>query len=478
MRPPLPREPGKAYTSVMQIYMVGGAVRDALMGLAVQDHDWVVVGATPEDLVAQGYQPVGKDFPVFLHPKTREEYALARTERKTARGYRGFVVHADPGVTLEQDLARRDLTINAIAAPARSTGAAAGAAARPDAALTTDFDADFDALIDPYGGQKDIRARVLRHVTGAFREDPVRILRLARFAARFADFSVAPETLALMRTMVDDGEVDALVPERVWQELARGLMEDKPSRLFDVLRDCGALHRLLPEVARLWGVPQRAEHHPEVDTGVHLMMVMDMAARLQASLPVRFACLCHDLGKGTTRASDAGMSTPGKPPSPEFWRERMASDPQLGRHVGHEERSVRLLKGVCERLRVPVECRELAEVVAREHGNIHRSAGFGAAAVVRLLERCDAFRKPRRFAEVLLACECDARGRLGFDDSPYPQRQRLLDALAAAQAVATHQVAADAQACGQDGRQIGELIHQARVAAVGESPGFAADSPD
>ena len=458
----------------MQIYMVGGAVRDALMGLAVQDHDWVVVGATPEDLVALGYQPVGKDFPVFLHPETREEYALARTERKTARGYRGFVVHADPGVTLEQDLARRDLTINAIAAPARSPDAAAGAAASPGAALNTDF----DALIDPYGGQKDIRNKVLRHVTEAFREDPVRILRLARFAARFADFSVAPETLALMRDMVDDGEVDALVPERVWQELARGLMEDKPSRLFDVLRDCGALSRLLPEVARLWGVPQRAEHHPEVDTGVHLMMVMDMSAQLQASLPVRFACLCHDLGKGTTRAPEAnGMSAPGELPSPEFWRMKMASDPQLGRHVGHEERSARLLKGVCERLRVPVDCRELADVVAREHGNIHRSAAFDAAAVVRLLERCDAFRKPRRFAEVLLACECDARGRLGFEHSPYPQRQRLLEALAAAQSVATHQVAADAQAAGQDGRRIGELIHQARVAAVGESPGFAAGSP-
>lgn len=470
-RPPLPRGPGKAYTSVMQIYMVGGAVRDALMGLTVQDHDWVVVGATPEDLAALGYQPVGKDFPVFLHPETREEYALARTERKTARGYHGFVVHADPDVTLEQDLARRDLTINAIAAPARSAGAASGA--------TPAFEADFAALIDPYGGQQDIRAKVLRHVTDAFREDPVRILRLARFAARFADFSVAPETLALMRGMVEDGEVDALVPERVWQELARGLMEDKPSRLFDVLRDCGALHRLLPEVARLWGVPQRAEHHPEVDTGVHLMMVMDMAAQLQASLPVRFACLCHDLGKGTTLAPGAGvMPARGTPQPPEFWRVKMEADPQLGRHVGHEERSARLLKGVCERLRVPVECRELADVVAREHGNIHRSAGFGAAAVVRLLERCDAFRKPQRFADVLLACECDARGRLGYEHSPYPQRQRLLDALAVAQSVATHQVAADAQAAGQDGRQIGEMIRQARVAAVGKNPGFAAGTSE
>ena len=422
----------------MQIYMVGGAVRDALLGLPVQDHDWVVVGATPEELTALGFVPVGKDFPVFLHPETREEYALARTERKTARGYRGFVVHAEPDITLEQDLARRDLTINSIAAPARRTGENIG------------FEADFGALIDPHGGQQDIRAKVLRHVTEAFREDPVRILRLARFAARFADFSVAPETLALMQHMVVEGEVDALVPERVWQELARGLMQGKPSRLFEVLRECGALQKLLPEVARLWGVPQRADYHPEVDTGVHLMMVLDMAAQLDASLRVRFACLCHDLGKGTTPAD------------------------VLPRHTGHEERSAQLLEDVCERLRVPTDCRELADVVAREHGNIHRSTEFDAAAVVRLLERCDAFRKPLRFADVLLACECDARGRLGFEDAPYPQRQRLLEALAAAQSVATHRVAAEAQAAGQSGKQIGELIHQARVTAVSQSPGFAA----
>jgi len=422
----------------MQIYMVGGAVRDALLGLPVQDHDWVVVGATPEELTALGFVPVGKDFPVFLHPETREEYALARTERKTARGYRGFVVHAEPDITLEQDLARRDLTINSIAAPARRTGENIG------------FEADFGALIDPHGGQQGIRAKVLRHVTEAFREDPVRILRLARFAARFADFSVAPETLALMQHMVAEGEVDALVPERVWQELARGLMQGKPSRLFEVLRECGALQKLLPEVARLWGVPQRADYHPEVDTGVHLMMVLDMAAQLDASLRVRFACLCHDLGKGTTPAD------------------------VLPRHTGHEERSAQLLEDVCERLRVPTDCRELADVVAREHGNIHRSTEFDAAAVVRLLERCDAFRKPLRFADVLLACECDARGRLGFEDAPYPQRQRLLEALAAAQSVATHRVAAEAQAAGQSGKQIGELIHQARVTAVSQSPGFAA----
>ncbi len=410
--------------------MVGGAVRDALLGLPVQDHDWVVVGATPEGLIAQGFLPVGKDFPVFLHPETREEYALARTERKTARGYRGFVVHAEPDVTLEQDLARRDLTINSIAAP--SSGAKAG----------TEFNPDFSALIDPFGGQKDIRDKVLRHVTGAFREDPVRILRLARFAARFPDFSVAPETMALMQAMVAEGEVDALVAERVWQELARGLMEKKPSRMFEVLRESGALQRLLPEVARLWGVPQRADYHPEVDTGIHLMMVLDMSAQLEGSLAVRFSCLCHDLGKGTTPAD------------------------VLPRHIGHEERSARLLKGVCERLRVPVDCREMADVVAREHGNIHRSESLNAAAQVRLLERCDAFRKPQRFADVLLACECDARGRLGLQDSPYPQRARLLKALSAAQAVETHSLALQAQAAGQDGKQIGEAIHKARVKAV------------
>ncbi|MDB5964267.1 MAG: multifunctional addition/repair protein [Polaromonas sp.] len=410
--------------------MVGGAVRDALLGLPVQDHDWVVVGSTPDELQALGYLPVGKDFPVFLHPVTREEYALARTERKTARGYRGFDVHAAPDVTLEQDLARRDLTINSIAAPARQQGAAAV------------FDADFEALIDPFDGRADLAAKVLRHVTTAFREDPVRILRVARFAARFADFSIAPDTQALMQEMVADGEVDALVPERVWQELSRGLMEARPSRMFEVLRDCGALHRLLPEVAALWGVPQRADYHPEVDTGIHLMMVLDMSARLGAALPVRFACLVHDLGKATTPAH------------------------VLPRHIGHEERSARLLKGVCERLRVPVDCRELADVVAREHGNIHRSQAFGAAALVRLLERCDAFRKPQRFADALLACECDARGRLGLEDTPYPQRPRLLEALAAAQAVATQPVAEQARQQGHEGPKIGELIHAARVAAV------------
>ena len=410
----------------MQTYMVGGAVRDSLLGLPVNDHDWVVVGGTPEAMIALGYLPVGRDFPVFLHPQTHEEYALARTERKTAPGYRGFAVHADPGVTLEQDLARRDLTINAIARD------------------------DTGALLDPFGGQRDLSERVLRHVTEAFREDPVRILRVARFAARFATFRLAPETLQLMREMVQAGEADQLVPERVWQELARGLMEASPSRMFEMLRECGALERLLPEVQRLWGVPQRADYHPEVDTGVHLMMVLDMSAKLQAPLSVRFACLTHDLGKGTT---PAGI---------------------LPRHTGHEERSARLLHTLAHRLRVPNDCRELADVVAREHGNIHRSSEFGAAALVRLLERCDAFRKPERFGQALQACECDARGRGGMQDQPYPQRPRLLVALAAAQAVATHSIAADAQVAGLDGPRIGEMIHEARVAAVERSlPGGA-----
>ncbi len=403
--------------------MVGGAVRDALLGLPVNDHDWVVVGATPEAMTAAGYLPVGRDFPVFLHPETREEYALARTERKSGRGYQGFVVHADPDVTLEQDLARRDLTINAIAKDSHG------------------------ALIDPYNGQADLKRRVLRHVTDAFREDPVRILRVARFAARFDDFSLAPETLDLMRAMVEDGEADALVAERVWQEIARGLMEKKPSRMFEMLRECGALKRLLPEVDRLWGVPQRADYHPEIDTGVHLMMVMDMSARLEAPLATRFACLMHDLGKGTTPAD------------------------VLPRHIGHEERSARLLRGVCDRLRVPTDCRELADVVAREHGNIHRSESLNAAALVRLLERCDALRKPERFAQALLACECDARGRGGMQEKPYPQRRRLLQALAAAQSVATNSIAAEAQSAGITGPKIGEMIQNARTVAVGQAMG-------
>jgi tRNA nucleotidyltransferase (CCA-adding enzyme) len=412
----------------MGVFVVGGAVRDALMGLPVNDRDWVVVGSTPEVMTAEGFMPVGKDFPVFLHPQTREEYALARTERKTARGYKGFAVQADPGVTLEEDLARRDLTVNAMAVPEALAHAAPSEWA--------------DQIVDPYGGERDLETKVLRHVTQAFAEDPVRILRVARFAARFADFSVADETMALMRQMVEDGEVDHLVPERVWQELAKGLMSDKPSRMFEVLRACGALKVLLPELDRLWGVPQRPEYHPEVDTGVHMMMVMDMAARLNTPLSVRVACLMHDLGKGTTPAD------------------------VLPRHIGHENRSVKLLQKVCERLRVPTDCRELAEVVAREHGNIHRSAELNAEALMRLLERCDAIRQPERFERVLQACECDARGRLGFEAAAYPQTVRLLKAQQAALSVDTTPIAQAAAAQGLRGPQIGAQIAMARIQAV------------
>jgi tRNA nucleotidyltransferase (CCA-adding enzyme) len=415
----------------MKVFVVGGAVRDAWMGLPVNDRDWVVVGSTPEAMTALGYVPVGKDFPVFLHPQTREEYALARTERKTARGYKGFAVQAAPDVTLEEDLARRDLTVNAMAVPE-------ALAHQPPSAWT-------GQIVDPYGGQRDLQTKVLRHVTDAFAEDPVRVLRLARFAARFADFSVAAETMALMRQMVEDGEIDHLVPERVWQELAKGLMADHPSRMFEVLRACGALKVLLPELERLWGVPQRAEYHPEVDTGVHMMLVMDMAARLNMPLPVRVACLLHDLGKGTTPAD------------------------MLPRHIGHEGRSVKLLQQLCERLRVPSDCKELAEVVAREHGNIHRSGDLSAEALMRLLERCDAIRQVERFALVLQACECDARGRLGFEAAAYPQATRLLQAQQAALSVETAPIAQAAAAQGLRGPQIGDQISQARVKAVAAS---------
>jgi tRNA nucleotidyltransferase (CCA-adding enzyme) len=407
----------------MKIYLVGGAVRDRLLGQSVGDRDWVVVGASPQAMLDLRFRPVGKDFPVFLHPDTQEEYALARTERKSGHGYHGFAVYAAPDVTLEEDLVRRDLTINAMA---------------------EDTDGQ---VIDPHGGQADLAAKVLRHVSPAFAEDPVRILRLARFAARLHDFTVAPETMALMRQMVAEGEVDHLVAERVWQELARGLMEARPSRMFEVLRQCGALTRLLPEVDRLWGVPQRAEYHPEIDTGVHLMMVLDMSAHLDASLAVRYACLGHDLGKGNTPADI------------------------LPRHIGHEGRSAKLLKQVNERLRVPNDCRELADVVAREHGNIHRSAELNAAAVLRLLERCDAIRKPARFKDVLLACECDARGRLGLQDSPYPQATRLQQALDVALSVDTASVSAQALSRGLQGAAIGQAISLARQAALEQALG-------
>ena len=406
----------------MKIYQVGGAVRDALLGLPVHDRDWLVVGGTPEAMVAQGFTPVGRDFPVFLHPRTHEEYALARTERKSGPGYQGFTVYTSPDVTLEEDLARRDLTINAIAAPADWTGA--------------------EAVFDPYHGVADLHAKVLRHVTEAFAEDPVRILRVARFAARFTDFSVAPETMALMQAMVQAGEVAHLVPERVWQEISRGLMQAQPERMFAVLRACGALAVLLPELDRLWGVPQRADYHPEVDTGLHTMLVLGQAVQQQAPLAVRWACLVHDLGKATTPAD------------------------VLPRHIGHEQRGAKLVRQVGERWRVPKECAELAELVAAEHGNIHRSLDLSPAAVLRLLQRCDALRKPERFGLALWACECDARGRWGFEAAAYPQRGRLAQALAVALGVATGPIAAQAVAAGKKGAAIGQAVDAVRVQAL------------
>ena len=370
----------------LKVYEVGGAVRDALLGLPVQDHDYVVVGSAAEEMVERGFRPVGKDFPVFLHPRTQEEYALARTERKTASGYKGFQVYAAPDVTLEQDLARRDLTINAMA---RS---------------------ESGELIDPYGGAKDLQTGILRHVSEAFSEDPVRILRVARFAARFG-FAIAPETLSLMRDMTDSGEVDSLVSERVWQELARGLMEKKPSRMFDALRDCGALEKILPEVDKLFGVPQPAQHHPEIDTGVHVMMVVDYAAAQNFSLEVRFAALTHDLGKGVTPQAE--------------WP----------KHHGHEAKSVDLVKQVCARIKVPSSCRDLGLLAARYHGDIHRAQQLRADTMLRLFRSADAFRRPERFLELLRACECDARGRLGLQDQPYPQADYLQHMFLAASAV-------------------------------------------
>lgn len=398
----------------MQVYQVGGAVRDELLGLPVQDRDYVVVGATPEEMVKQGFRPVGKDFPVFLHPRTHEEYALARTERKTARGYKGFQVHAEPEVTLEQDLARRDLTINAIA--------------RDDAGR----------IIDPYHGVSDIKSGILRHVSRAFVEDPVRILRLARFAARFEQFSIAPETLELMREMVCNGEVDALVPERVWQELAKGLMERRPSRMFQTLRECGALIRILPEVDRLFGVPQPVQYHPEIDTGIHVMMAIDYAANRDYPLEVRFATLTHDLGKGTTPQAE--------------WP----------RHIAHEQRSFDLIKPLCMRLRVPNDCRDLALVTARFHGIAHRAEELRAETLLKLLQDSDALRQPQRFEHFLQACESDFCGRTGFDQQPFVQADMLRRGLEVVAAVDAGAVAIQCV----DPSQIRDQVHQARLRAL------------
>jgi tRNA nucleotidyltransferase (CCA-adding enzyme) len=408
----------------MQVYLVGGAVRDRLLGRAGGDRDWVVVGATPEEMLAAGYRAVGKDFPVFLHPQTQEEYALARTERKSGHGYRGFVVQASPEVTLEQDLERRDFSINAIAQREDGT------------------------LVDPFGGVRDIEARRLRHVGPAFAEDPVRILRAARFMARFAHlgFRLADDTRTLMRGMVEAGEVDHLVPERVWQELQRALRETTPSAFLATLRDCGALARILPEVDALYGVPQRAEYHPEIDAGVHTGMVCDMAARLAPGDDViGFAALTHDLGKALTPVE------------------------QLPKHLMHERNGLAPLRALCERLRIPGEHRGLATIVCREHLNVHRIDELKPATVHELLLRCDGFRRPARIAQMGLVCEADKRGRLGLEAQPYPSRALLERLHRAALAVN----ARDLNLEGLDGEQIAERLRRARIAAISAAKGEA-----
>ena len=399
----------------MQVYLVGGAVRDEQLGLPVKERDWCVVGATPAEMKAAGYKQVGKDFPVFLHPDTGEEYALARTERKTAAGYHGFEFHTDPGVTIEEDLGRRDLTVNAIA---------------------EDGDGN---LVDPYGGIADIRNRILRHVSDAFIEDPVRVLRVARFAARFAHlgFVIAPETLALMRQITADGEIDALVPDRVWKETETALLGRDSRVYFETLRECGALAVLFPEIDRLFGVPQPKQWHPEVDTGVHVMMVLDQAAKLSPDLEVRFAALVHDLGKGTTRKH------------------------ALPSHPGHERRGVKLIRRLAERLPVPNACRDLGILVSEYHTHCHRAFELRAATILRMLEATDAFRRPRRFEQFLLACEADARGREGLEDRDYTQVDLLRGAFAAASGIDAAAIAAS-----HEGKAIGEAIRSERLAAV------------
>ena len=400
----------------MQAYLVGGAVRDKLLGRPVKERDWVVVGASPEELERQGFVPVGREFPVFLHPQTHEEYALARLERKVAPGYRGFATQFSPDVTLEEDLRRRDLTINAMAET--SSG----------------------EIVDPYGGRRDLEARLLRHVSDSFIEDPVRVLRVARFAARYAElgFRVAEETVALMRRMTESGELTALVPERVWQETERALGETRPDVFFSTLRDCGALQVIFPELAALYGVPQPPRWHPEVDTGVHVMLALRYAADTGAPAAVRFAVLMHDLGKALT--------------APEHWPS----------HRGHEERGVPVIEALCARLKVPNALRDLAVLTARHHAVVHRAAELRPATVLKLLEATDAFRRPERFEEMLAACEADARGRTGLEDKPYPQRDYLRRAQAAASAVTLD----ESERHGLAGPVIGERIREKRLAAI------------
>lgn len=406
--------PSMQTDNALEVYIVGGAVRDALLGLEVKDNDYVVVGSTVEQMVGLGYQAVGKDFPVFLHPQTHDEYALARTERKTSKGYKGFLVHADEKVTLEEDLRRRDFTMNAIA---------------------KDINGE---LIDFNNGIADINNKVIRHVSDAFVEDPVRILRAARFAARFADFTIAPETMRLMQTMVENGEVDALVPERVWQELSRGLMEAQPSRMFDVLRTCGALKKLLPELDCLWGVPQPEKYHPEVDTGVHVMMALDYAAKQHFNLPVRYAVLMHDLGKGTTPKAE------------------------LPRHIGHDMRGAEIVKLVNKYLRTPNDCSSLASIVAKFHIKAHQVLEMKPSTLLKLLMDLDAVRQFERFEDFLSACESDSRGRLGLEKQPLPEIDLMRKALKAAMAINAGEIAKQYQ----NTEDIKQAIFEARLEKV------------
>lgn len=401
----------------MNIYLVGGAVRDALLGRPVTDRDWVVVGATPEQLLAQRYQAVGKDFPVFLHPSSHEEYALARTERKNGVGYHGFICSYSPEVTLEQDLERRDLTINAMAQDANGV------------------------IIDPYGGQADLQAKVLRHVSDAFGEDPLRVLRVARFAARYAElgFKVADDTMRLMATMVQNGELEHLTPERVWQETHRALGEDRPDIYVEVLRECGALKVLLPELHQLFGIPQRPEYHPEVDTGLHLLLCLQGAARTKLNNRVRFAVLVHDLGKGIT------------------------PDHILPRHIGHEERGLPLVRAVCQRYKVPKDYQQLAEIVCEHHLECHRVMELKAETLWKKLHALDAIRRPERFAEFLLACKTDTQGRLGWEDLPYPQVEYFQQARDVAAAITPKDLPT---ADGLTGIALGEALIKARIAAL------------
>ncbi|MCW9023351.1 MAG: multifunctional CCA addition/repair protein [Gammaproteobacteria bacterium] len=402
----------------MYKYLVGGCVRDKLLGLPIKDRDWVVVGASPQEMLDLGYKAVGKDFPVFLHPQTREEYALARTERKTGPGYTGFAFHAAPDVTLEQDLIRRDLTINAIA------------------------ESEDGKIIDPYDGQQDLELKLLRHVSPAFSEDPLRILRIARFAARFAPlgFTIAKETMQLLKDMVNSGEVNALVPERVWQETSRALAEDQPTVYIEVLRECGALKVLFPEIDRLFGVPQPENYHPEIDTGVHTLMVLEQAAKLSTDVNVRFAALLHDLGKGIT------------------------PEEEWPKHIAHEKHGVPLVNDVCNRLKTPKETRELALIVTEHHLLYHRAAELKPSTMLKVLNTLDAFRRPQRFQQFLLACEADSRGRIGYEDTQPEQTEIYQRCYKVAAAIDSKELLAQ----GFEGKAIGEELDRLRCAAISQ----------